>query len=85
MLLQRDEFGNTALMCAAQNAHFRMAKLCFKFDAEPNTQNHQGNTALHFAYGYKYKKVVDLLKEHGADEFVMNNDGIPASEGLARQ
>ena len=79
---KRDDFGNTALMRAAQNGHFRMAKLCFKFDAEPNVQNHQGNTALHFAIGYKYSRVVELLREHGADDLVMNNKGVPASKGL---
>jgi hypothetical protein len=45
--MQRDEFGNTALMCACQNGHKRIVKLCFKYGADLSQQNYQVNLHAH--------------------------------------
>ncbi len=41
-----------------------------------------GNTALHYAVEYKYKKVSDYLKRKGANQTITNLRGFRAFEGI---
>ncbi len=49
-----DEFGNTLLLIAGQNGNMKIAKLLFSKGSNPNHQNKQGQTALHYAMEYNY-------------------------------
>lgn len=53
----RDEFGNTALIVAAQNGLKRLIKLLLRRGATINTANHSGNTPLHFAFMYGFESL----------------------------
>merc|ERR1711967_169073 len=56
----RDEHGNTPLHIAAQNGHEEVVKTLLKYKAYVNCVNLSGNTALHFAYTYKYVDIGEL-------------------------
>ena len=51
-----DESGNTLLMVACQNGNRRIVKLCLRRGSKINKQNLNGNTSLHFAFGYGFGK-----------------------------
>ena len=44
-------------------------------DADVNIQNDEGNTALHYALANQFFSIVDLLKDNGAKEDIVNNKG----------
>ena len=46
--------------------------------------NHGGNTPLHIAVQYGYKKIQDQLIEAGANENETNNDGMLPWEGMTK-
>ena len=46
--------GNTLLMIACQNGNRRIAKLCLRRGSEINKKNLNGNSCLHFAFGYGF-------------------------------
>ena len=48
--------------------------LCEK-KADVNVKNDKGNTALHYAIGQKFYKLVDILTIFGAREDILNNKG----------
>ena len=52
-----DDKGNTLLTVAAQNGRQKVAALLIRKGANPNHQNMQGNTALHFSMAYKFHDV----------------------------
>ena len=41
-----------------------------------------GNSALHFAVEYQYKKVAEYLIQKGANKSIQNVSGFKATEGL---
>ena len=53
-----------------------MLRLLLSKGFEPNTQNFEGNTAMHYAIDAKFLKCVDLLINYGADENIVNNHGV---------
>lgn len=61
----RDEHGHTFLMVSAQNNDIDMATLCFELKADPNLTNHQGLTAMSFAFFFKFQAMVDLIAANG--------------------
>lgn len=78
----QDDAGNTLLHIAAQNGNKRMVKLCLRRGAMLNTQNLNGQTALHFAFAYGYSDVGEYLVGKGADDSLRNKDGLTCYEGL---
>lgn len=79
---KRDGFGNTCLMVAAQNGHKRIVKMALKYQADPNSTNHHGNTSLHFATSYGYSALSKYLIGHGADDTLMNMKGLTCYDGI---
>jgi CheY-like chemotaxis protein len=80
-----DEHGNTLLVVAAQNNRLKMVQLLVRKGANPDHQNAQGNTAMHFAMAYKFHDLaawlVDPEKGAASDE-VHNQHGLDPYEGL---
>jgi hypothetical protein len=81
----RDSFGNTVLIVAAQNNRKRVTKMCVRAGVPLDAQNKQGNTALHYCYGYGYFELGEYLINKGADECVTNAAGETAYEGLSAE
>uniref|UniRef100_A0A7S4W490 ANK_REP_REGION domain-containing protein n=1 Tax=Ditylum brightwellii TaxID=49249 RepID=A0A7S4W490_9STRA len=53
-----DDSGNTLLMISCQNGNKRIAKLCLRRGGEINKQNMNGQTCLHYAFGYGFGKLM---------------------------
>ena len=53
----KDMHGNTVLIVGAQNGNKAIEKLALRHGALLNMSNCMGNTALHFATEFNYKKV----------------------------
>ena len=70
-----DEQGNNLLTLAAIKGNFQMVKLLIDNGYSPNTQNHEGQTPLHFAIRYNYTRTINILIHNGADETVENKEG----------
>lgn len=79
----QDDTGNTLLHIASQNGNKRMIKLCLRRGAEINAQNLNGQTPIHFAYSYGYSAVGEYLVSKGADDTILNKDGLTCYEGLS--
>ncbi len=58
---ERDSKGNTPLITAAKNGHTRICLHLLDLDANPNLQNKEGYTALHYALQSKNGLLVDQL------------------------
>ncbi|WP_353289347.1 ankyrin repeat domain-containing protein [Wolbachia endosymbiont (group A) of Paraperithous gnathaulax] len=43
-----------------------IAKVLLKHNADINTKNNEGRTALHYAAKYNHQELVELLLAHGA-------------------
>ena len=48
-------------------------------------QNLNGNTVLHYAFEYNFEELAEYLKEKGADDSLLNADGLTCYEGLSRK
>lgn len=53
----KDKQGNTILIVGAQNGNKAIVKLALRHGALLNMSNCMGNSALHFATEFQYKKV----------------------------
>jgi hypothetical protein len=78
----QDDQGNTLLHIAAQNGNKRMIKIFLRRGISLDTQNLQGQTALHYLYGYGYADVGEYLVKKGANDSIRNKDGLTCYEGL---
>jgi hypothetical protein len=78
----RDRFGNTPLIVAAQNNRKRISKLCVRAGVPLDAINAQGNSALHYSYGYGYFELGEYLVAKGADPEVRNGDGMTPRDTL---
>ena len=65
---------------AALTGNHEMLKLLLLKGFEPNTQNEDGNTPLHYAVDSRHLKCVDILINFGADESIENKLGLSAWE-----
>lgn len=72
----RTKRGDTLLMISAHMGDYKMVRYLLSRDMDPNAQNYDGDTALHFALNDLKIKVADLLINNGADEEMKNNKGI---------
>lgn len=80
-----DDFGNTLFILAAQQGSKRMCKFLLRRGANINIQNLTGNTALHYCYAYSNIELADYLKTKGADDSIINVDGLTCYEGLNKE
>lgn len=77
-----DVVGNTLLMVACQNGNKRIAKLCLRRGAELNRQNINGQSCLHYSFGYGFEDLGEYLIDKGADDSLKNADNLTCYEGL---
>jgi len=77
-----DSYGNTVFHIACQNGKRRIAKLAVKFGCDLNAQNMKGHTGLHFLFAYGYPDIAEYFIKKGADEFIKNEMGKTAREGI---
>jgi ankyrin repeat protein len=78
----QNETGNTLLHISCQNGSKRLIKLCIQRGADLNLANLNGQTALHFCFGYGYAEVGNYLVSKGADDSILNKDNLTCYEGL---
>ncbi len=78
----QDELGNSMLHVAAQNGNKRLIKMLLRRGVQINAANLQGQTALHYAFGYGYEDVGEYLVKRGANDAIRNKDGLTCYEGL---
>jgi hypothetical protein len=82
-LNKTDEHGNTMLMLAAQNGNMKICKYLLAKGANPNHQNHFGQTPAHFAIAYRFFDLSTYLFENGADDTLENKYGLSPYDGLS--
>ncbi len=56
-----DDVGNTLLMLCCQNGNKRMVKVCLRKGFDLNRQNCNGQTCLHYAFGYGFGEFISWL------------------------
>ena len=81
-----DNKGNTMFIVAAQNGALNIAKFLLKKSANPNHQNAQGQTALHYAMAYDFFELGSwLTSEDGAkaDDTILNMHDLSPYDGLS--
>ncbi|CAE7705129.1 HOS4 [Symbiodinium microadriaticum] len=78
-----DQFGNTLLILAAQQGSRRMCKYLLRRGANINIQSLAGHTALRYCYAYSHFELADYLKSRGADDSILNGEGLTCYEGLS--
>jgi hypothetical protein len=72
----KDLNGNTLLILAASMDDFNLVHtLITEFNAQVNLQNKEGRTALMEAQRVRDEDTVELLRQHGADETLTDNEG----------
>lgn len=60
---------------AARSNQPEMINLLLAHKADPNAKDADGNTALHYAYGFKNQPIVDALHKAGANPNLKNKKG----------
>ena len=81
----QDNAGNTLLSIACQNGNKRIAKLCLRRGADINKQNLAGQTNLHYCFSYGFEDMAEYLMDKGADDSLLNADGLTCYEGLTSE
>ena len=56
-----DVGGNTLLLISCQNGNKRIAKLCLRKGSNINKQNLNGQTCLHYAFGYGFGELIEVF------------------------
>lgn len=71
----QDEFGNNILILFICSNYFneKIIKLLLKSNFDINYQNKDGWTALHFAFLYEDKEMIEILLQNGANSKIKNN------------
>ena len=77
-----DEHGNTLLLLACQQGNKKMVKAIMRRGSNIHAQNNSGNSALHFCHEYGHQGLADWLLSKGADDSMLNIDGLTCYEGL---
>lgn len=78
-----DSFGNTLLILAAQQGSKRLCKFLLRRGANINAQSRIGNTSMHYCHAYSHKELAAYLKSKGADDSLLNFNGLTCYEGLS--
>ena len=63
----------TPLMAAVYKGNDHLVSVLLKYNANPNKQDLQGETAMHYAVLFKKYDIIKLLKEAKADFTIKNN------------
>jgi len=71
----KDEYGNTALLCAARYNHYNIASYLLRNGANVNAKNDEGKTAMIFAAIYNHYPLAELLIKYGAEINVIDKTG----------
>lgn len=82
------EFDWTLLHFVMSDKHYprEIAKALLEAGADPNRQNMEGRTPLHFAYRDGSPEDVELLKQYGASEDIKDSDGrLPADAPMSQE
>jgi pyruvate/2-oxoglutarate dehydrogenase complex dihydrolipoamide acyltransferase (E2) component len=75
--------GNTLLIEAAQNCCTDCCQLLVQRGADVNARNKRGNTALHYAMAHDTSGLLgEFLIENGANDTLLNRDGLSAYDGI---
>ena len=80
----KDERGNTFLILSVKTGMNYISKILLEKGIDPNIQNYEGNSALHFSLSRKNFEMADLLKIYGAKEDLVNKKGYIPWECLGR-
>lgn len=78
-----DDYGNTMLSHSCQNGNMKICKYLLSKGANPNHQNHNGQTPAHFAIAYRFFDLSQYLFENGADDTLENKFGLSPYDGLS--
>mmetsp|Transcript_10458 Transcript_10458/g.33813 ORF Transcript_10458/g.33813 Transcript_10458/m.33813 type:complete len:92 (-) Transcript_10458:124-399(-) len=70
----------TCYMCIAGR---KIARAALRAGADPNAQNKQGQTALHYALSYGYFELAEYIQSKGADPGLRNLNGKTPYDGVA--
>ena len=79
-----DENNNTFLILSVKEGLNQIVKELLEKNVRINMRNKFGNTALHYACGNKMFYTVDLLKKYGADESILNKNGLAPWECVGK-
>ena len=80
-----DDNGNTPLLVAAQQGLKKIAKLLLRRGANINQTNLAGNTVLHYCFAYSFEELGEYFIKKGADDSVVNAEGLTCYEGLSQE
>lgn len=70
----------TPLMAAVFKGHVDLVRLLLELGADPNIQDANGTTNLHYAVILRKKKIIELLLKHNADLNILDNKNRTALE-----
>ena len=74
-LSYQDSNGNSYLLLSTMQQLISTTILLLKKGIKINSQNNEGNTALHYAYNFNNKPLISILKEYKADLNIKNKLG----------
>ena len=63
----------------------RILKLLLRHNADINATNNSGNTVLHYCFSYGNEDLANYLIDKGADDSIVNIDGLTCYEGLSAE
>ena len=72
----QDKDGNTFLILCVKEDLTQLVKNLLEKGINPNIQNNEGNTALHYALSAHNFKLADILRKYGASESCENKYGL---------
>lgn len=70
-----DKIGMKPLQVAALNHRLDVVETLLSNGAIVNNQDRNGSTALHYASWWSFEKIIEILKEHGADPTIVDING----------
>lgn len=78
----RDGEGNTPLIIAAKTGRMDVVRLLIRHGANINAVDNKSNSALHYSFAYQFNDIGRYLIHEGADEYLLNIEGLTCYEGL---